>query len=128
MHDCEIRSSINPIDHFQHVTSSGLSSTDQLLERARGSANLEGERQMLQEILLDAIECWQSASTIVPMNEEYVTSLRERLYREANFWIFGDYSNAPYFSFTQLCDCLDLNPDFIRRLLLEWRHKQSAGR
>jgi hypothetical protein len=83
---------------------------------------------MLQEILIDAIECWQSVSPIGVMDEEYVASLRERLYREANFWIFGDYSNPPFFSFTQVCECLGLNPDFIRRLLLELRHKQFAER
>lgn len=99
---------------------------EQFFDR-RYLANIEGERRMLQVMLIDAIECWQSVPEVEIMGEHYVASLRERLYREAHFWIFGRYNNAPFFSFTQTCDCLGVNPDFIRRRLLEWRQK-SVGR
>jgi hypothetical protein len=96
---------------------------EQFFDQLRRSTNFEAERRMLLEILLDAIECWQSVSVNGISGENYVTSRRERLYREANVWIFGQYHNAPFFSFTQTCDCLGLNPDFIRRRLMEWRRR-----
>ncbi len=90
--------------------------------------NVEAERQLLQEILMDAIECWQAALPFHSMGDEYATGLRERLHREANFWIFGEYRNAPFFSFTQVCECLGLDPEFVRRRLLEWKRKHSPQR
>jgi hypothetical protein len=98
-------------------------SPEQSSNRIHRCSSFEAERRMLQEILLDAIECWQFVSAITLTGGNYVTSLRERLYWEADFWIFGEYDNAPFFSFTQTCDCLGLNPEFIRRQLLEWRRK-----
>ncbi|HJU11865.1 MAG TPA: hypothetical protein VJ728_13365 [Candidatus Binataceae bacterium] len=82
---------------------------------------------MLEQVLVDAIECWRAISLIDIGDEDCIASSRERLYREANFWIFGNYRNAPFFSFTQICDCLGLDPDFIRRRLLEWRRKSYKG-
>jgi hypothetical protein len=112
---------------FEAACAPDRPTSEQFLDRLHGCTDFEAERRMLQEILADAIACWQSVSAIGVIDGNYVTSLRERLYREANFWIFGEYDNAPLFSFAQICDCLGLNPDFIRRRLLEWRRK-SAGR
>jgi hypothetical protein len=92
----------------------------------RPSDDLEAERRMLLEVLADAIECWQFASTSGVTDGTYIT-MRERLYREADFWIFGEYDNSPFFSFTQVCHCLELDPDFIRRRLLEWRRKAACS-
>jgi hypothetical protein len=102
-----------------------LHSPSQSCVQLQGCKNFEAERRMLQEILIDAIECWRAISAIETRGT-CVTSSRERLYREANFWIFGEYNNAPFFSFAHTCDSLGLNPDYIRRRLLEWRHV-SAG-
>src|SRR5712691_12938641 len=77
------------------------------------SSDFEGERQMLRETLRDALECWTGVNG---------RDRRKRglLYRKADFWIFGKYSNPPYFSFTQTCNYLGIDPDFIRRLLRDW--------
>jgi hypothetical protein len=128
MSDHETWGNDDQITISKHVISPGLTSDDHLLEQAHILVHFEGEREMLEQVLIDAIECWQSVSAKDVLGEQYVTSLRQRLYREADFWIFGDYNNAPFFSFIQICDCLRLNPDFIRRRLLEWRHKHSADR
>lgn len=117
-------SGTNPMTRWVRVNSARLSSADNRLERAHAFSTFEGERQMLKEVLLDAIECWQSVSPLRAMDQRYVTS-RDRLYREAHRWIFGDYCNPPFFSFTQVCDSLGLNPDFVRRRLLEWRNRPS---
>lgn len=104
-----------------------MSGANHLVEKVHRFVTFEAERQMLKEMLLDAIECWQSVWVMGTPSYHCVTS-RERLFREAQLWIFGDYKNPPFFSFTQVCDCLGLNPDFIRRRLLEWRDEQSSDR
>jgi hypothetical protein len=87
----------------------------------RKCGNLEGERRMLEEMLLDAIDCWLSAAVAPSYGGSHFKSSRQRLHREADFWIFGKYNNSPFFSFSHTCDCLGLNADFVRRRLLEWR-------
>ena len=82
---------------------------------------LDAERQMLLEMLADAIRCWQGTVTIGLKNGEYYFTSRQRLAAEAGFWIFGAYDNRPWFSFAQVCHWLELDPDFIRRKLLEGR-------
>jgi hypothetical protein len=115
------------VTEFEDVCALDAFTPAQFFDRIHRCTDFEAERRMLRQILLDAIECWQSVAAMGVVGGNYVTSLRERLYREANLWIFGEYDNAPFFSFTQTCDCLGLSPDFIRRRLLEWRRK-SVGR
>ena len=123
----EIWNGDNSISDFDKPFTPDLFTPEQFFDRLHKFADFEGERRMLQQILVDAIECWQSVSTIGAINGNCVPGLRERLYREADFWIFGEYDNGPFFSFAETCDCLGLNPDFIRRRLLK-RRRLSAGR
>jgi hypothetical protein len=101
---------------------------DDRLESLSHKKDANPERKLLEAILTDAIECWQLlALHPIASRFENVRSpigKRQRNYRDAHFWFFGDYDNAPYFSFTKICDCLGLDPDFIRRRLLEWRRKE----
>jgi hypothetical protein len=127
MHLAEMWNGDNSITDFDKLFAPDLLTPGQFFDRSRKFTNFEGERRMLRQILVDAIECWQSVSTIGAMDRNSVPGLRERLYREADFWIFGEYDNGPFFSFAETCDCLGLNPDFIRRRLLE-RRRLSAGR
>jgi hypothetical protein len=102
-------------------------------ERSEGStrsdfSGCEPERKLLEAILQDAIECWQACAVIARVwRVSGYSSMgkRQREYFEADRWFFGEYDNAPLFSFQQICDCLGLDPDFIRRRLLEWRDRQN---
>jgi hypothetical protein len=86
----------------------------------------EAERRLLQEVLADAIECWQARAAWTVIDGHYAGG-RQRLCRQAEFWIFGEYDNTPFFSFTKICDCLGLDADFIRRRLLEWKKTQAKA-
>ena len=95
--------------------------------------NFAAERNLLQEMLIDTIECWQVGAAYAARwdrlsRRSFYTPVGRRyhLYREADFWIFGEYDNAPFFSFTKVCDHLGVDPDFIRRRLLEWRRKEKG--
>jgi len=127
MHFGQIWNSDNLTSEFENVFAPDLLTPEQFFDRFYKCANLEAERRMLQEMLLDAIECWQSISGVGVTGGNSVINLRERLYQEADFWIFGEYDNSPFFSFTQTCDSLGLNPDFVRRRLLEGRRESRRA-
>jgi hypothetical protein len=72
-----------------------------------------GEERLLLAVLQDAVECFQ----------EHVVaqSIREKkLFQEAEDWILEKNSDWP-FSFENICETLQLNPDYIRRGLLVWK-------
>ena len=76
-------------------------------------------------VLDSAIECFQ----------KYVLAQRERerrLFREAEEWILERNSDW-FFSFENICETLELYPDYIRQGLLCWKESklkeaQAAGR
>jgi hypothetical protein len=91
----------------------------------------EPERKLLEAILQDAIECWQRCALIA---DKWAVSpsftcfgQRQREYIDADPWLFGEYDNYPLFSFTKICDCLGIDPEFIRRRLLEWKRAQFSA-
>jgi hypothetical protein len=100
---------------------------EQLLGARYKAREFDAERRMLQAMLLDAINCWQRRANAGFRYGGYVVGSRERLYREAEFWIFGDYDNAPSFSFACVCECLDINPDYLRSRLIQWREQSSSA-
>ena len=64
-------------------------------------------------VLDNAIECFQ----------KYVLAQRERerrLFREAEEWILERNSDW-FFSFENICETLELYPDYIRQGLLCWK-------
>lgn len=85
----------------------------------------EGEEGLMLAVLDNAIECFQ----------KYVLARRERerrLFREAEEWILERNSDW-FFSFENICETLELYPDYIRQGLLCWKEAklkaaQAAGR
>ena len=73
----------------------------------------EGEEGLMLAVLDNAIECFQ----------KYVLAQRERerrLFREAEEWILERNSDW-FFSFENICETLELYPDYIRQGLLCWK-------
>jgi hypothetical protein len=64
-------------------------------------------------VLEDALHCYQ----------KYVDSedpKHRQLFREAAEWVSGD-NPTWFFSFPNVCDTLDINPDYVREGLFKWR-------
>lgn len=79
-----------------------------------------GERRLMAAILEDAIDCFQ----------KYLWAKDNRsrnLRQEAESWFLSDDDSWP-FSFINVCHALDLEPDFLRRGLWNWKEKQLAQR
>ena len=85
--------------------------------RRRGA--LKPERRLIVAILQDAIECYQK-------NLFAREGKARQLYADAEEWITSQ-DRTHYFSYENLCEVLEMNPEYIRRGLLEWRERQLAG-
>jgi hypothetical protein len=79
-----------------------------------------GERRLMGAILEDAVDCFQKYL--------WAKDNRSRNLRlEAESWFLSDDDSWP-FSFINVCHALDLEPDFIRRGLMQWKEQQLARR
>ena len=84
---------------------------EQYFDTFRRTEYLEPEKALLLAILEDALHCYRKFS-----------AARDRLgrdrFREAESWIMGA-DNHWIFGFANLCDLLGLDPQYIRRGLLQ---------
>lgn len=72
-----------------------------------------GEERLMLAVLQDAVECFQEHVVA-----QYVWE--KKLFQEAEDWILEKNTDWP-FSFENICETLQLNPDYIRRGLLVWK-------
>lgn len=86
--------------------------------RRRGA--LKPERRLIVAVLQDAIECYQK-------NLFAREGKQRQLFADAEEWITSQ-DRTHYFSYENLCEILEMNPDYVRRGLLEWRERQLAAR
>ena len=89
---------------------------EQYFETFRRSEHLEPEKMLLLAVLQDAIHCYRKFS-----------AARDRLgreqFHEAERWLMG-VDEDWIFDFVSVCELLGLNPQYLRRGLLEWRAHQ----
>lgn len=85
----------------------------QYFEAMRRKHLLEGEKRLILSVLEDAIECFMKCM-------ESATNKGQRLYREADEWIALEDKHW-VFSFDNVCDMLDINPEYMRRGLRDWK-------
>lgn len=84
--------------------------------RRRGA--LKPERRLIIAVLQDAIECYQK--------HLFARDGKARqLYTDAEEWIHSE-DRSHYFSYENLCEILEMNPEYVRRGLNAWREKQIA--
>jgi len=79
-----------------------------------------GEHRLLIAIMQDAIECYQK-------HIHARDSKRRQLYIDAELWIIDLEDEGP-FSFTNICELLGMNPEYLRLGLLDWRDRERARR
>lgn len=86
----------------------------------RGAACSQSELALRRAVLDDAITCYQKQ--FVPH-----TQREWRLAHEAEEWLFSDDDRWP-FSFVNICRALDLEPEYLRWRLKQWRQRPPAAR
>ena len=76
----------------------------------------EGERQLMIAVLEDAVDCFQS--------HLFANDKRgQRLFDEAEEWLMAENTGAS-FSLRNVCEVLEIQPEYIRNGLEEWRARQ----
>ncbi len=91
---------------------------DQFFGALRRRAQLDGERRLMMAVLEDAVNVF--------MKQVFATDPKARqLFVEAEEWITED-DRSWFFSFTNVCDTLDLDADYIRSGLLRWKDRVVA--
>src|SRR3984893_2645073 len=88
----------------------------QYFEAMRRKHLLEGEKRLILSVLEDAIECFMKCM-------DSATNKGQRLYREADEWIALE-DKFWVFSFDNVCDMLDINPEYLRRGLRDWKQRK----
>jgi hypothetical protein len=102
--------------------SGGLFEPDVLLPNQffsffRKEAGFDRERRLMLAVLEDAIDCYQKYA--------HTNDLRGRqLFAESYDWIMSP-DKRWLFSFENICQIVDMNPDYIRQGLKRWRAEQA---
>src|SRR5215472_2754405 len=91
----------------------------QYFEAMRKKHLLEGEKRLILSVLEDAVECFMKCI-------DAPTSKGQRLFRDADEWINLEDKHW-VFSFDNVCDMLDINPEYMRRGLRQWKERRIAA-
>jgi hypothetical protein len=88
----------------------------QFFQSLRSKGQYDGERRLMIAILEDAVNCF--------MKQLHATDPKARqLYLDADEWISAA-DPTWFFSFENVCNTLDLNPEYLREGLIKWRDAQ----
>ena len=86
----------------------------------RRAGGLERERLLMLAVLEDAIDCYQKyAHARDPRGRQ--------MFDEACEWV-GSGDRGWLFSFENICDTLEINADYVRRGLREWKERGGLPR
>jgi hypothetical protein len=86
----------------------------------RRAGGLERERLLMLAVLEDAIDCYQKfAHARDPRGSQMFDEAREWVSSNDRSWLF---------SFENICDTLEINADYVRRGLREWRERGGIPR
>ena len=91
----------------------------QFFHALRRKTSQEPEKRLVLAILQDAIECYQK-HLFARDNKA------QQLFLDAQAWLMSDERDY-FFAFDNICELLDINPEFLRRGLLAWRERQAGG-
>ena len=85
----------------------------QFFQSLRSKGQFDGERRLMIAILEDAVNCFMK-------QVHAVDPKARRLYLDAEEWIMAE-DPSWFFSFENVCNTLDLDPEYLRAGLLKWR-------
>jgi len=88
----------------------------QYFEAMRRKHLLEGEKRLVLSVLEDAVECYMKCI-------DSATNKGQRLFRDAEEWINLE-DKKWVFSFDNVCEMLDVNPEYLRRGLRDWKSRK----
>ena len=84
----------------------------------RGGSGVRGEKRLMLAVLEDALDCFQKYAAARDGHGQ-------ALFEEALAWI-GSNDRGWFFSYENICETLEINPEYLRRGLESWRHGQGG--
>jgi hypothetical protein len=90
-------------------------SSYQYFDRWRGASHLEPERRLMLAVLQEAVDCYQE--NIFGRGRK-----QEQAFKDADDWFFDNNHDWP-FSFINICETCDLDPDYFRSGLVRWKER-----
>jgi hypothetical protein len=79
----------------------------------RGGSAVRGEKRLMLAVLQDALEWYQKYAFTKDIHGQ-------QLFAEAEEWISCEDRNW-YFSFENICETLEINPEYLRHGVRQWR-------
>jgi hypothetical protein len=110
------------VDAMGSVVAPDLLTPTQFFDSKRRDSSDDPLKRLMMAVLQDAIRCYQDGA-------KSGSSIKRKKFLEVKDWFFDEYSNGP-FSFTVVCEALDLVPEYVRFGLVQWhnRGKLRLGR
>ncbi len=84
----------------------------------RSGSRVAGEKRLMLAVLEDAVDCYRKYARVRE-------GQGHALFEEVNAWI-SSRDRVWYFSYENICETLELNPDYLRRGLSRWRQRDEA--
>jgi hypothetical protein len=78
-----------------------------------------GTKQLMLAVLVDALQCLRTGA-------QGRIAIQRRSLAEAEAWIADRKGQGP-FAFETICETLEINPDWLRESLREWRKQRLSG-
>ena len=113
MRDCIVN------DTFSHLLQPDTLLPSQYFAIMRRKGAHEPERRLVVAVLEDAVDCFQKH---IRAHDDKA----RQLFLDAEEWISSEDRSWP-FSFENVCDLLQINPEYLRRGLIAWRDRQLKG-
>jgi hypothetical protein len=85
----------------------------------RGGSGVSGEKRLMLAVLQDALDCYQKYAFAKD-------SSGQQMFADADEWI-ADPDRSWYFSFENICEILEINPEYLRRGVKMWRHRTGTA-
>ena len=102
-------------DTFAHLLQPDTLLPSQYFAALKRKGNHEPERRLAIAVLQDAVDCYQK--------HLHARDRKARqLFLDAEEWIASDDRSWP-FSFDNVCDLLQINPQYLRRGLAVWKER-----
>lgn len=105
-------------DTFSHLLQPDTLLPSQYFAILKRKGAHEPERRLVVAVLEDAVECFQK-------HIHARDPKARQLFADAEEWICSQDRSWP-FSFENVCDLLQINPEYLRRGLIAWRDNQMS--
>ena len=84
------------------------------------SPSKEPELMLMAAVLEDAVSC-------LSMKMRRATARQRKQIEDARHWLAAEDENDWIFSFKNICDAMGINPNYLRRGLMQWSGASDAS-